>query len=259
MIRFFRKIRQNLLLEKKLSKYLAYAVGEIILVLIGILLALQINSSNSERIEKKTFKSNLQFVLEDLEQDKIDLLQLKEDRLRVVNKANIILSAVNADKKLSAGEVLINSEIMLWKSFDINDNGLERILSSNLYEAIAFEPVRKRIRDYQITYQRIQSLEKKLNESVEEMEREMSKSGSILQLYEYYNMVLSLEEPDENAEKEIARYVMDFDKMFTNNPPMLSLFQRGKLINKAIIGMYDELILSGDELHEIIQEYLDTT
>lgn len=46
MIKFFRKIRQNLLLENKTGKYLKYAIGEIILVMIGILLALQVNNWN---------------------------------------------------------------------------------------------------------------------------------------------------------------------------------------------------------------------
>ena len=46
MIKFFRQIRQKLLSENKLSKYLIYAVGEIILVVIGILIALQINNKN---------------------------------------------------------------------------------------------------------------------------------------------------------------------------------------------------------------------
>ena len=235
---------------------MAYAIGEIVLVLVGILLALQINTYNSERIEKKIFQSNLQFVLEDLEQDKMDLVKLKEDRLRVINSADIVLNAVKGAKTLSAQDILIDSEIMLWKTFEINKNGLERILSSNLYEAIEFEPVRKKIRNYQTVYQRIQSLEKKLNESVEEMEREMSKEGSILQLYEYYNMVFSLEELDENAKREIENYVMDFDRMFTNNPPMLALFQRGKLINKAIIQVYDALMAAGAELDEEIKRYL---
>ena len=49
MIKFFRKIRQKLLSENKLSKYLIYAIGEIILVVIGILIALSINNWNSER------------------------------------------------------------------------------------------------------------------------------------------------------------------------------------------------------------------
>ena len=46
MIKFFRKIRQNLLSEGKTGKYFKYAIGEIVLVMIGILLALQVNNWN---------------------------------------------------------------------------------------------------------------------------------------------------------------------------------------------------------------------
>jgi|TARA_R110001606_G_scaffold397685_2_gene574917 hypothetical protein len=49
MIKFFRKIRQRLLTENKFSKYLLYAIGEILLVVIGILIALSINNWNEER------------------------------------------------------------------------------------------------------------------------------------------------------------------------------------------------------------------
>ena len=49
MIKFFRKIRQNLLMENKTGKYLKYAFGEIILVVIGILIALSINNWNEQR------------------------------------------------------------------------------------------------------------------------------------------------------------------------------------------------------------------
>lgn len=49
MISFFRKIRQKLLQQNKVSHYLAYAFGEIFLVVIGILIALQINTWNEDR------------------------------------------------------------------------------------------------------------------------------------------------------------------------------------------------------------------
>tara|TARA_R110001632_G_scaffold43376_1_gene109922 strand:+ start:78612 stop:78830 length:219 start_codon:yes stop_codon:yes gene_type:complete len=49
MIKFFRKIRQKLLSENKFSKYLIYAIGEIILVVIRILIALQLNTSKENR------------------------------------------------------------------------------------------------------------------------------------------------------------------------------------------------------------------
>ena len=50
MIKFFRKIRLNLLMENKTWKYLKYAIGEIVLVVIGILIVLQINNWNSKKI-----------------------------------------------------------------------------------------------------------------------------------------------------------------------------------------------------------------
>jgi hypothetical protein len=68
MIKFFRKIRQNLLMENKTGKYFKYAIGEIILVVIGILIALQINNwneNNKLRIKEKAILENLKKSLED--------------------------------------------------------------------------------------------------------------------------------------------------------------------------------------------------
>jgi hypothetical protein len=50
MIKFFRKIRYDLMEKNKTRKYLKYAIGEIILVMVGILLALQVNNWNQQRI-----------------------------------------------------------------------------------------------------------------------------------------------------------------------------------------------------------------
>ncbi len=68
MIKFFRKIRQQLLTENRFSKYLLYAIGEIILVVVGILIALQINNWNENRKlnnEKHEFLLTLQQEVED--------------------------------------------------------------------------------------------------------------------------------------------------------------------------------------------------
>ena len=74
MIKFFRNIRQKLWTENRFSKYLLYAIGEIVLVVIGILIALQINNWNESKKnrEKETIlltemKANLQDDLKDLE------------------------------------------------------------------------------------------------------------------------------------------------------------------------------------------------
>ena len=53
MIKFFRHIRQKLLSENKFYKYLLYAIGEIVLVVIGILIALSINNWNELKKERQ--------------------------------------------------------------------------------------------------------------------------------------------------------------------------------------------------------------
>lgn len=53
MIKFLRKIRQKMLTENKLSKYLIYAISEIRLVVLGILIALAINNWNENNNDKK--------------------------------------------------------------------------------------------------------------------------------------------------------------------------------------------------------------
>ncbi len=52
MIGFFRKIRKKLADDNKFLKYTRYAIGEIVLVIIGILIALQVNNCNEERKSK---------------------------------------------------------------------------------------------------------------------------------------------------------------------------------------------------------------
>lgn len=67
MIQFFRNIRQKLLSDNKFSKYLAYAIGEIVLVVIGILIALSINNWNENRKNRNTEAEYYCRILDDFE------------------------------------------------------------------------------------------------------------------------------------------------------------------------------------------------
>ena len=88
MIKFFRKIREQLLVENKTGRYFKYAIGEIILVVIGILIALQINNWNEERknsIKEKQFLTSF----------KNDLLTNINELERVIEKSEF--TSMNAD------------------------------------------------------------------------------------------------------------------------------------------------------------------
>lgn len=92
MLAFFRKIRQKLLSQNRVTQYLAYAIGEIILVVIGILIALQVNNWNENRkngeIEQKLLKA---------------LLQEFESNLEILEEA-IILNDSIIQKSINLGK-----------------------------------------------------------------------------------------------------------------------------------------------------------
>ncbi len=89
MIKFFRKIRQNLLSEGKTGKYFKYAVGEIVLVVIGILIALYINNWNLNRLQEIDELKSLKFLKAEFENNilKFDKNQnLQKKRLDAINE-----------------------------------------------------------------------------------------------------------------------------------------------------------------------------
>ena len=69
MIKFYRRIRYDLMEKNKTGKYFKYAIGEIVLVVIGILIALQINNWNQERISRERAYTYLNQINSDLELD----------------------------------------------------------------------------------------------------------------------------------------------------------------------------------------------
>ena len=103
MIKFFRKIRHNLMETRKTTKYFKYAIGEIILVVIGILIALQINNWNEERKNRNREQSilkNLQIDFK-LGSEMILLLDEKDISLKIRNQeVTSYVSVVSALKEV---------------------------------------------------------------------------------------------------------------------------------------------------------------
>ena len=99
MIKFFRHIRQRLIRGKNFSKYLLYAIGEIFLVVIGILIALQINNWNDNRkteSDEKNFHSN---VLVDLQKDEEKLGYYEHFHVKRIEYLDTLLTYVRNPQK----------------------------------------------------------------------------------------------------------------------------------------------------------------
>ncbi len=160
MIKFFRKIRQNLLMENKTGKYFKYAIGEIILVVIGILIALQINNWNeyqkereSEKLILSEIQNNLKYDLNDFESN-IATLQNKS----VSSKA--ILRGLNKNIPYHDSLGYYFSYLSAYPHFSSKKNGYKLLQSKGL-EIITNVALRNKITDlYEDRYQYILTFEK---------------------------------------------------------------------------------------------------
>tara|TARA_R110000782_G_scaffold258049_1_gene347613 strand:+ start:691 stop:1380 length:690 start_codon:yes stop_codon:yes gene_type:complete len=109
MIKFFRKIRQKMLTENKFSKYLIYAIGEIILVVIGILIALQINNWNQSQNKIIAEKEFSQGIKSDLKKDKEYLnlvIKLQKPKIEAFNLLNAELPESYHENQIAVDSLL---------------------------------------------------------------------------------------------------------------------------------------------------------
>lgn len=137
MIKFFRKIRQRLIAENKVSKYLLYAIGEIILVVIGILIALQINNNNEFKKEREQEQNYLKSLKEEFTYNKNQLKDVIDRTERYGNAAQEILENTGpiptgiTDKEFSRLYVnMVNTEIQYRPSNGV----LDEIINSGKLE-----------------------------------------------------------------------------------------------------------------------------
>ncbi len=94
MIKFFRHIRQNLIIENKTTNYVKYAIGEIVLVVIGILIALQINNWNETQKDKKQEHLILKNLNFEFKKNKMDIETFKKGYISLFSSTNIILNLI---------------------------------------------------------------------------------------------------------------------------------------------------------------------
>ncbi len=108
MIKFFRKIRQNLLTENKFSKYFLYAIGEIVLVVIGILIALTINNWNENRKDRKLENELLVQLQSEFESNLIQLDDKIALRDKMLSSSLNLISCID-NPETCASDIILNN------------------------------------------------------------------------------------------------------------------------------------------------------
>jgi hypothetical protein len=156
MIPFFRKIRKKMADDNRPLKYARYAIGEILLVVIGILIALQVNTWNEERKQHQVELKYFNNLKNDLWAD----LQLLDEMIELsrtkVNAAKSVKIKVDHDSISSVYDFSKEMQALIFVGeFQPNDNTYEEMKSSGNFSTIGNDDLKLKLMNLKKTYLKI--------------------------------------------------------------------------------------------------------
>ena len=143
MLRFFRQIRQRLLTENKFSKYMLYAIGEILLVVVGILIAIQVDNWNQQRLERINEIALLKNVKKDLRNTIEEFQFLNQTREGIVQASKAIYQMAGDSRIEDKIIDSLISETFYRPTFNNKQGGLDLLFSSGNINLIGNDSIRE--------------------------------------------------------------------------------------------------------------------
>lgn len=201
MLKLFRKVRKQLIVEKKFSNYLIYAIGEIFLVVIGILIALAIDNANDNRIKREKEQVYLKGLKEEFEISKIKLEELIKVNRRSYEAAQQIVLLMGKENEASEETFsnLLSDAFTNDIFFNPNNSLLNEMINSGSLKDITNDTLRIRLTNWISTIDDIANQEKMLGEERNNSVNVLRNEGySIRTLLDYTGMSEKLGIPPNN-------------------------------------------------------------
>ena len=159
-MKLFRSIRQALIKERNLKRYLLYALGEILLVMIGISLAFQVNNWNDNRIKKEAETRYYENIKEQIVDDKALIqseMKYNNHYMAQFKYANEILEVNDRSKMDTLGLIAIN--LTNYSDFDRRGNIYETMVNSGEIQLLRNHKIVNAVRVLEERYNYINRME----------------------------------------------------------------------------------------------------
>ncbi len=204
MIQFFRKIRRQHLTENKFSKYMIYAIGEIVLVVIGILIALQINNWNSNRLKKNTEMQYYLNIKRQIAEDKREIagnINYNNNYLTQYKFGVQIIENNDRNKTDTLGRIALN--LLNYSDVNRQSNIYETMVNSGEIKLLRNDKIVERIRQLEGTYIYINKME--------DIHRDIILNGTINSLFKNIKFAtFEVQRPDELFSFEFQNLIVSF-------------------------------------------------
>jgi hypothetical protein len=159
MIPFFRKIRKKMADDNRPLKYARYAIGEILLVVVGILIALQVNTWNEERKQRQVELKYFYNLKNDLLADDLLLDEMIDLSGRKVKAAKSVKIKADRDSVGSLYDFTDEMQTLIFvNEFRPNDNTYQEMKSSGNFSTIGNDDLKLKLMNLKKTYLEIASI-----------------------------------------------------------------------------------------------------
>ena len=162
MIPFFRKIRYRLAKNNQFFKYSRYAIGEIVLVVVGILIALYINNWNEERKKRTKEQYYLKSIMTSIDLSQEELNRVTNDAKSIYTSADTLFLLLAHGKfdqlnGFTLDTLLNNSRD--YSLISLNDGGIKEILNTGTLSVIQDEKIRIILASWDERFHKIRKFE----------------------------------------------------------------------------------------------------
>lgn len=245
--------RRRLVLRKDGSfyKYITYAIGEIVLVILGILIALQIDYWSKNRQDDIDISRFLNTIENNINYDQKKLEELLKKRQTIIQNSRNFLQFLEKDSTPPGEDYkeilkqLFDNNAWSTISFQSNRNGIETLKSSGFLSKIDKKNILDKLNDYYYLVDKIEFEEQGLNMFISEMEVELFKKNIIPELRESTRKLFK---------NTYSEYDMSNIDRCLKTPSFYAV--QFRMSGSAhIIDLYSELMRLGDEITELIKYY----
>ncbi|MFK7831942.1 MAG: hypothetical protein AB8B52_01585 [Winogradskyella sp.] len=233
----------------KTSKYLKYAIGEIVLVVIGILIALQVNNQNQIKNEKKALKNYLEKIATNVKSDiKVAdfMIETRTQQSQLCAEATELISKKDwSDQRKITKAVFA---MIIEQPLNFNRSGFESLKNAGYLQYLDNTEIEALIYNYYNSVDKVIFEETSLQVWANDLDLELHKSG-------FFSNWLELEKrPNQKMREALGNYT-DVLTEHKGNDIVLSILYRGFLFTAELTGFYEEQVTLGNELLKAIENY----
>ena len=236
MIKFFRKIRQKMLTENKFSKYLIYAIGEILLVVIGILIALQVNNRNNESANRNKEINLLTEMIRNLNMNNNQFSDEIEKQKSIIQNIDVVMSQIKNNTPYHDSLGAKYTSFAWTEEFNFANSAFETLKTTGL-DLITSDALRENIINlFNVRYLRFYDVINKVS-----MADYAELSSLYLRHIEY--------------DKQGNATINDLDKL-KNDREFTNMLSGRRIWKVDLVSMYEELIAESRHLLGMIEREL---